>query len=72
MAAPHAAVVIGDSDEVVDSLPVTRLDHVRRHVKVLHDKLKCIFLQQYENLKSGANGFFRGGGRRRGALNSFI
>jgi hypothetical protein len=29
---PHSTVVIGDGHKVVDSLPVTGLDHIRGHV----------------------------------------
>ena len=35
VSSPHAAVVIADADEVVDSLAVVRVDHIRGHVQVL-------------------------------------
>ena len=36
MPAPHATVVVADADQVVDGLPVGRVDDVLGHVKVLH------------------------------------
>ena len=35
VSSPHAPVVIADADEVVDSLAVVRVDHIRGHVQVL-------------------------------------
>jgi hypothetical protein len=32
VSAPHSTVVIGNSHQVVDSLPMTGLDHIRGHV----------------------------------------
>ena len=36
MSSSHATIMVAHADQVVHSLPVTRVDHVRSHVKVLN------------------------------------
>ena len=38
MSSPHATVVVAHTQQVVDSLAVGGVDHIRGHVKILNRK----------------------------------